>query len=162
MNTSFDTIEQLLEGLRDTQARTLAYFDLPESSLYFTYGEGKWCIKEILHHLADAETILYERLRRPLAEPAPVMWGFAQDAWCTSLQYRDAPLDMNKRVFATIRDAIILHAERFYKSQGHLTFNHSRMGIRTVKEEFDKVVWHNENHLQHIAQALLRGKAGNP
>jgi hypothetical protein len=69
---------------------------------------------------------------------------------------------MNKRVYATIRDAIVLQAERFYESHGHLTFNHSRMGIRTVKEEFDKVVWHNENHLQHIAQALLRGNAGNP
>jgi hypothetical protein len=84
------------------------------------------------------------------------MWGFAQDNWSTVLQYKDTPLDMNKRVYSTIRDAVIDHAKRFFESHGHLTFNHSRMGIRTVKEEFEKIVWHNENHLQQIAQALLQ------
>jgi hypothetical protein len=150
--------EILIDGLRETKKRTLSYFELPESKLYLTYGEGKWCIKEILHHLADAETILYERLRRPLAEPAPVMWGFAQDAWCQALGYRDTPLDMNKRVYATIRDAIIDLAPRFYESHGHLPFNHSRIGLRTIAQEFEKVVWHNENHLQQIENALASGQ----
>ena len=151
---TFDTTEALIEGLLDTKARTLAHFELPEEKMYLTYGEGKWCIKEILHHLADAETILYERVRRPLAEPAPVMWGFAQDNWCTAMQYKDTPLDMNKRVYSTIRDAVIELAKRFFESHGHLVFNHSRMGLRTVKEEFEKIVWHNENHLRQIEQAL--------
>lgn len=151
-------LEELLEGLRSTKEKTLFYFDLPEDKLYFTYGEGKWCIKEILHHLADAETILYERIRRPIAEPAPVMWGFMQDEWCKQLGYRDTPLDMNRAVYSTIRDAVIAMAPRYYQSHGQMIFNHSRMGLRTVKEEYEKIVWHNENHLKQIELALEKGE----
>ena len=151
-------LETLLEGLHATKAKTLSYYDLPEDKLYLTYGEGKWCIKEILHHLADAETILYERIRRPVCEPAPVMWGFMQDEWCKHLEYKDTPLDMNKMVYSTIRDAVIYMAPRFYESHGHMVFNHSRMGLRTVKDEFEKIVWHNENHLKQIELALAKGE----
>ena len=147
-------LSDLLAGLNTTKDKTLSYFELPESKLYLTYGPDKWCVKEILHHLADAETILYERVRRPLCEPAPVMWGFAQDEWCKHLAYKDTPLEMNKEVYTTIRKAIIAMAVRFYESHGDMKFNHSRMGIRTVKEEFEKVVWHNQSHLDQIELAL--------
>jgi hypothetical protein len=150
-------LEELLSGLHATKAMTLEYFDLPEDKLYLTYGEGKWCIKEILHHLADAETILYERIRRPVCEPAPVMWGFMQDEWCKHLAYRDTPLEMNKAVYSIIRDAVIFMAPRYYEPFGDKVFNHSRMGLRTVKEEFEKIVWHNENHLRQIKLALENG-----
>ena len=147
-------METLLDGLRSTKERTLLYFDLPEDKMYLTYGEGKWCIKEILHHLADAETILYERLRRPMAEPQPVMWGFAQDEWCRVLRYKEVPLDVHRNVYAAVRDAILAMAPMYYESHGHLLFIHTRMGLRTLKEEYEKVVWHNENHLAQIEQAL--------
>lgn len=145
---------KIVDDLIATKEKTLYYFDLPETHLYFTFGSGKWCIKEILHHLADAETILYERLRRPLAEPSPAMAGFAQDEWCKALDYRNTPLDINKAIYTSVRNAIIAMAPRFYESHGSLTFTHSRMGLRTIKEEFDKVVWHNQDHLNQIAMAL--------
>jgi len=150
-------LSELLDGLTSTKEKTLEYFELPENKLYLTYGPDKWCIKEILHHLADAETILYERIRRPLAEPAPVMWGFAQDEWVKELHYRDTPLTMNKAVYSTIRDAVIFMALHYYESHGHLVFNHSRMGLRTVKEEYEKIVWHNQRHLEQIEKALKEG-----
>ncbi len=145
---------KIVDDLITTRDKTLSYYELPESMMYLTYGPGKWCVKEILHHLADAETVLYERLRRPLAEPFPVMWGFAQDAWCEKLDYKNMPLEINKDVFLPVRNAIIALAPRFYESHGHLPFNHSRLGLRTIRDEFDKVVWHNENHLSHIEQCL--------
>jgi hypothetical protein len=149
-----DGLSSLLEGLHATKEKTLSYFDLPESDLLLTYGEKKWCVREILHHLADAETILYERLRRPLCEPEPVMWGFAQDEWCRHLAYKETPLEINKAVYRAVRDAIIAMAPRYYESHGDRVFNHSRLGLRTIREEFEKVVWHNERHLGHIELAL--------
>lgn len=35
----------------------------------------------ILHHLADSETVLYERIRRILSEPRQVLWVFDPDAF---------------------------------------------------------------------------------
>jgi hypothetical protein len=54
----------IIEQLADTRLRTLAVFDLPESELNKTRGPGTWSIRWILHHLADTETVLYERPRR--------------------------------------------------------------------------------------------------
>lgn len=148
------TTSELIHGLLATKEKTLHYFNLPEDQLYYRYGDGKWCIKEILHHLADAETVLYERLRRPMAEPQPVMWGFAQDEWCRVMQYRDSPLDVHRHVYAAVRDAIISLVPSYYESHGHLPFIHSKMGLRTLKDEYQKVVTHNANHLGQIEKAL--------
>ena len=145
---------EILKGLQQTKAATLAFFDLPESDLDKTYAEGKWTVRELLHHLADAETVLYDRIRRGIAKPNQVVWGFDQDEWCKNLEYKKMPLHLNQQVYASVRTSIIYLAEQYYKSLGEHTYVHNETGKRTVKDEFDKVVWHNEHHLKQIKQAL--------
>jgi len=41
-----------------------------------------------------------------------------------------------------------------YESKGHLELVHSVTGVRTLKDEFDKVASHNEHHLSQIRLAL--------
>jgi hypothetical protein len=41
-----------------------------------------------------------------------------------------------------------------YDISGHREFVHSETGVRTVRDEFDKVAWHNEHHLAQIERAL--------
>jgi hypothetical protein len=60
---------EIIEQLKETKAVTLGYFGLREADLDRQYGQGKWLVREILNHLADAETILYDRIRRVIAEP---------------------------------------------------------------------------------------------
>jgi len=62
-----------LEAARD---QTLRYFDLSNELLERNYGSGKWSVRFILHHLADAETVLFDRIRRVLSEPKQVLWAF--------------------------------------------------------------------------------------
>ncbi|MEM6344701.1 MAG: DinB family protein [Bacteroidota bacterium] len=145
---------KLIEQLKDTQAQTLAYFDLSEERLDLNYGPDKWSIRQLLHHLADAETVLYERIRRAIAKPNQVVWGFDQDAWALGLRYAERPVGLNRAVFTAVREAIIDLAERHYEVDGTNPYIHSETGKRILKEEFDKVVWHNEHHLKQIAQAL--------
>jgi len=67
-----------LEAARD---RTLKYFELNNEQLARSYGPGKWPVRFILHHLADAETVLFDRIRRIISEPRQVLWAFDQDSW---------------------------------------------------------------------------------
>ncbi|MCB0628628.1 MAG: DinB family protein [Saprospiraceae bacterium] len=145
---------KIINDLQATRERTLAYFDLPEEHLNKTYGPGKWTIRQILNHLTDADTVLYERIRRGIANPAQVVWGFDPDRWAEHLDYKNFPLVINKAIYQAVRNGVIYLAERFYDSHGNNQYVHSETGLRTVKEEFDKVVWHNERHLQQIEQAL--------
>jgi hypothetical protein len=140
-----------LEGTRD---RTLKYFELTDGQLARTYAPGKWTVKFLLHHLADAETVLFDRIRRVISEPRQVLWAFDQDAWAKGLDYSRMPLDVSRRIYESVRAGVIYQARQHYDKSGHLEFVHSETGIRTLEDEFDKVAWHNEHHLEQIASAL--------
>ncbi|WPP52671.1 DinB family protein [Catalinimonas niigatensis] len=142
--------------LEQTKQQTLSYYELPEEALHKTYGEGKWNIRQILVHLADAESVLYGRIRRVISEPRQVIWAFQQDAWAENLQYEQYPLALSKNVYAAVRDNIIYLTEKYYLSHGTKEFVHSETGVRTLKDEFDKVAHHNLNHLRQIEVALKR------
>jgi len=140
-----------LEAARD---RTLKYFALSDEQLARTYGAGKWPVKFILHHLADAETVLYDRIRRIISEPRQVLWAFDQDSWAKGLNYSQLPLELSRRIYESVRAGVIHQARLHYDSSGHLEFVHSETGVRTLKAEFDKVASHNEHHLEQIELAL--------
>ncbi|HZF08512.1 MAG TPA: DinB family protein [Thermoanaerobaculia bacterium] len=145
---------QLIQDLARTRDETLQYFSLDQDALARTYAPGKWPVRFLLHHLADSETVLFDRIRRVLSEPRPVLWVFDQDAWAKGLDYSQVPLDLSQRVYESVRNAIIYYAGLYYESKGHLEFVHSVTGVRTLRDEFDKVAAHNEHHLDQIRLAL--------
>jgi hypothetical protein len=55
-----------LEAARD---RTLKCFELSDEQLTRSYAPGNWPARLILHHLADAETVPFDRIRRIISEP---------------------------------------------------------------------------------------------
>lgn len=145
---------QLLRDLEKTRDETLSYFSLDPRDLERTYAPGKWSVRFILHHLADSETVLFDRIRRVLSEPRQVLWVFDQDAWAKGLDYSQVPLDISQRIYESVRNAILYYAGQHYESKSHLEFVHSVTGVRTLKDEFDKVASHNEHHLAQIRLAL--------
>ncbi|MGQ0641590.1 MAG: DinB family protein [Gemmatimonadaceae bacterium] len=146
---------QLIKQLEETRDETLKFFSLGNhEDLARTYGPGKWSVRYILLHLADSETVFFERIRRVLSEPRQVLWYYDQDAWAAALDYSRVPLDMSSRVYESVRNAIIYYAGAFYEEKGDVQWVHSITGLRTLKDEFDKVATHNEHHLRQIRSAL--------
>lgn len=146
----------LISKLQNTKVKTLDFFNLPAESMQWTYAPGKWTIRQLLIHLADTETVLYDRIRRTIAEqPKPVLWSFDQDAWAAHLDYASFPLDAAKEMYSGTRSAVIHVVHRYYISHGDLSFVHSTSGLRTLQEEMDKVAWHNQHHLDQIELAII-------
>ncbi len=145
---------KILQDLERTKNETQACFDLGNGKLDKSYAPGKWSIRFILHHLADAETVLYERIRRTISRPGQVVWGFDQDDWAENLDYKNKPLALSKSIYTACRAGIIYLAEHNYEEKGDYHFVHNETGIKKLADVIDKVVWHNERHLEHIAQAL--------
>ena len=145
---------QLIQQLEATRDETLRYFALAQHDLARSYGPGKWSVRYILHHLADSETVLYDRVRRVVSEPRQVIWWYDQDAWATGLNYAEVPLELARNVYASVRAAMIYYAGVHYEKNGHLEFVHSKTGVRTLKDELEKVATHNEHHLAQVRTAL--------
>ena len=145
---------ELIRQLERTRDETLRYYSLSQSDLERRYGPGKWSVRYILHHLSDSETVLFDRIRRVISEPRQVLWVYDQDAWAVGLDYSRVPLEISRRIYQSVREAILYYAGLHYEAKGHLEFVHSVTGVRTLKDEFDKVASHNEHHLGQIRLAL--------
>jgi hypothetical protein len=144
----------LIARLEETRNRTLQYFDLSQEHLARCYAPGKWPVRFILHHLADAETVLFDRVRRVISEPRQVIWAFDQDAWAKGLSYSQMPLDLSRRIYESVRAGVIFQAHLHYDRSGQREFVHSETGVRTLRDEFQKIALHNDHHLEQIELAL--------
>lgn len=154
------TAATLIRELERTRDETVGYFSLADADLARTYGVGKWSVRFILHHLADSETVFLYRIRRVVSEPHQVIWVYDQDAWAKGLDYGHLPLDTSQRLYEPTRAAIIYHVGTQYERNGDREFVHSTTGLRTLKDEFDKVASHNEHHLAQIRAALGGPRSG--
>lgn len=144
----------IIRSLETTRDETLKLFQLGEPELSRTYSPGKWSVRYVLHHVADAETVFFERIRRVIAEGKQVIWVYDQDAWANTLNYAERPLDLSSRLFASAREGTIYYTRLHYEASGHLEFVHSETGLRTLGGELERWPAHNEGHLAQIRTAL--------
>src|SRR5207244_12827758 len=149
----------LIQELERTRDETLKCFSLDRGDLSRSYAPGKWSVGYILHHLSDSETVFFDRIRRVLSEPRPVVWVMDQDAWAKGLDYSLVPLEVSRHVFESVRNAIIYYAGEHYERSGHLEFVHSVDGVRPFRDEFDKLAAHSAHHLRSARLALGRPAA---
>jgi|SRR5690349_4756921 len=145
---------ELLALLKSTKAETLSYFDLTSDKLSKNYGEGKWNVRQILHHLTDTEILFHGRLKKIIAEPKQVIWAFNQDQWDAAFQYIDADLGNKKTVYEMCRDLNYELIDKYYDDFCNKEFVHNETGLRTLKDEFEKVALHNQGHINQIKIAL--------
>jgi hypothetical protein len=62
---------------------------LSDQILRYKPSPEKWCVLEILGHLADVEIIYGYRVRQMLADTKPVIAPMDQNAWARNLNYMD-------------------------------------------------------------------------
>ncbi|MGA7687418.1 MAG: DinB family protein [Terriglobales bacterium] len=63
---------------------------LPDRALRYKPSPDKWCVLEVLGHLADIEIVYGHRLRQTLADEKPAIAPIDQDAWARNLNYMNA------------------------------------------------------------------------
>src|SRR5277367_6000315 len=68
---------------------------LTDKVLRYKPSPDKWCVLEVLGHLADIEIVYGYRLRQMLTYEKPVIAPMDQDAWARSLNYmKSAPVEL--------------------------------------------------------------------
>lgn len=88
---------------RGYRAVVAALRGIRPAELDFRPAEGEWSAREVVHHLADSETIAGIRLRRLLVEQAPVIQGYDQDDYARRLRYQMRPVAPALRAFEAAR-----------------------------------------------------------
>ena len=141
-----ETIAKAVEGLN---SGALRYKPAPD----------KWCILEIVAHLADVEIVQGHRLRQALAEPQPSFAPMDQEAWAAHLGYAETPVEDSLEAFRVARKANLRLLRRI--SEGDLNkggFHLELKRVLTVAEIIQRLAVHDPNHLGQIERVKQQAK----
>jgi hypothetical protein len=98
-----------LEALLADQGRELAGLlaEIPEARGGFRYAPGKWSIKDLVNHLADAERVFSYRLLRIARKDATPLPGFEEDDFAAAAGADARSLADLAAEFAAVRAATL-------------------------------------------------------
>ncbi len=122
------------------------------SQLDFQPAPGKWSVRQILGHLADAELIAAARFRRVIAEDNPRLLAYDQEAWAARLHYEKRRFSDTLEMFRRLR------ADNFQmlQAQDEETFgrtgNHEENGVVSLLDLVRGYIEHTEKHAAQMQE----------
>jgi hypothetical protein len=127
---------------------------LTEEDLDRRPADGGWTPREIVHHLADSETIGKTRLLRLLAEDHPVLPGYDEELFARKLHY-DRPIGASLDLLRATRSATSELLDWMTEEEWTREGIHSERGQFTVEDWLRTYATHAHDH----AEQML-GRAG--
>ena len=110
----------LNQELIETMQSSLELFftilsDLPEEKHLYTYGEGKWTIKELISHMIDTERIMAYRALRISRNDKADLLGFNENDFVANSNANEIPYIELLTEFSLVRKASIAMFKSFNK-----------------------------------------------
>ncbi len=113
---------------------------------------GKWCIREIVAHMADCEIAYSFRLRQTLApapgEPHCVIQTFDQDAWARNYAAYDLLSAVD--LFRAARNWNLHLVSTLNEADRHRPATHPERGTMTLWTIVETMAGHDLHHLQQL------------
>src|SRR5579864_3794400 len=128
-----------------------AVLGLLDKTLRYKPSPDKWCILEILGHLADIEIVYAHRFRQMLADKKPVIAPMDQDAWAQNLGYMETPAPGLVALYGLNRHHTLQLLRRMKSGDLEKSAFHPELKQDvTVAEYVEKMGSHGTNHLAQI------------
>lgn len=113
---------------------------------------GEWSAREIVHHVADSESMAYIRLRRLIAEDEPIIHGYDEPEWARRLHY-DRPIEASLAVAHAVRAASLDLLRSLSGAEWERTGTHSESGAYSVDRWLAIYAEHSHEHADQIRRA---------
>ncbi len=112
--------------------------------------EGKWSVRQIVCHLADAEAVGVMRFRQLVAEDNPTMLAWDQEAWATKLDYEKRKISQALEIFRILRSANYDLLKDLPESAFHRTGTHTARGPMSLMTVLRLYAEHVEKHVKQL------------
>lgn len=147
-------IEEWLGKISSYTARLREAVDgLDDEQLGKKYREGAWTVRQLVHHIADSQVTMYQRLRLALTDDNPTVPAFDQEKWA-ELPDNELPVESSIRILEGLNERIVAIGKHVSASDLSRVFTHEVNGEISVATKLAKLCWHEEHHLAHIKIAL--------
>lgn len=127
--------------------------NLDEKDLQAKYREGSFTVRQLVHHIADSQLNMYQRLKLALTDTHPTVPEFKQDAWVV-LSDSELPIDISIQLLDALNQRIIGLGQQLTDDDLGRDFILEGSGATSVGETVAKLSWHERHHLAHIQIAL--------
>jgi uncharacterized damage-inducible protein DinB len=96
-----------LAALEAQRQAVAALATLPEGQATHRYAEGKWSVKEVVGHVADAERVFGYRLLRIARHDSTPLGGFDENAWAAVAPHHHRSIAGVVKELLAVRDATL-------------------------------------------------------
>lgn len=128
---------------------------LSDEELNRKYREDSWNVRQLVHHIADSQVVMYQRLKLALTDDNPTVPAFDQDKWAIQPDTK-LPVESSIKMLEGINERVVSLGASLTAEQLKQTFMHAESGAITVATKIAKLCWHEEHHLAHINIALSK------
>lgn len=144
-------------------------FQLPDEQVDQAFlpdaGCGRWSIRALVTHLADAEMTLLMRMRMAVAQDQPMLAIFDEDAFIASELYGPGANAQSRMRPPVAGSVAVVHTLRRWaldwlgdltESQLERAAMHPERGPLTVRQILAYDVWHLEHHVAICNRKIAR------
>lgn len=153
---TLDNIQEWLKEIKSYTIRLRETVDsLNDEELSRTYRDGSWTVRQLVHHIADSQLNMYQRLKLALTDEHPTVPNFDQDKWAIQPDTK-LPVESSISMLEGINERIVSLGDSLTEEQLNRACTHQKNGKITVATKIAKLAWHEEHHLAHIKIALSK------
>jgi len=113
------------------------------------YGEGKWTVRQVVHHLVDAHMQGYIRTKWALTEDNPTIKPYDQDDWAKLVDYT-MPIDASVAILKGLHQRWGFLFRHLSEEEWHRPIKHPENFFSDIEGILVGYAGHGEKHLGHI------------
>jgi hypothetical protein len=158
MSTLAETLERFRRG---AELLAVVLTGVYGDETDFAPAPGKWNIRQIIAHLADAELVGAMRFRQVIAEENPKLGAYDQDAWANNLDYARRQPKQSLESFRRVRAENYELLKPLPESVFERTGVHTERGELSLRQLVDIHAGHAETHarqMQSIREEYKKAK----
>ncbi len=134
---------KLLELVRDA---TVEQIDMP-------YGEGKWTVRQVVHHLADSHINGFTRTKWALTENNPRVKPYDQDDWA-KLSDSEMSIESSLLILKGLHQRWANIFENLSEDEWTRPVDHPDPDYSNVEQLLKAHAGHGEKHIGHIKRLI--------
>ena len=151
--------ERLTREQRDAHIATLVAFPqrladavkgLTNDQLDQSYREGGWTIRQLVHHIADANGHFNFRFRYAMTEENPAIKAFDENKWAELDDAKRAPVEPSLVLLRGIHARWVLLLRSLKDEDFSRQFLHPVYGAMPLDRAVGMYAWHSLHHLAQI------------
>ena len=125
----------VVQALRNQIGGTLSYLRaIPDARAGHRYAAGKWSIREVVGHVADAERIFAYRALRFARNDSTALPGFDENAFVSASRFGDRALSSIVAELEAVRGATVAFFDALFPEEWtrHGTASGKEMSVRAL------------------------------